>query len=128
MKHQKIIKNQNGFTLIEIIAVLVIISVLGTVFIQKYTDLGTASMHSAIDAGIMELNSRENLTWANQVISNAGYDDDQNIVNAMDYNLRGGYAWSVAPSKTGGTAEFQGLNVPLTRTESDISQPAVWSR
>ena len=103
-------------------------SVLTTVFIQKYTDIGTTAMQRAIDAGIVELNSRENLTWANQVISNSGYNNDQDIVNAMVYNLGSGYTWSVAPSKTGGTAEFQGLNVPLNRTESDISQPAVWSR
>lgn len=127
MKHQKLVRKQDGFTLIEIIAVLFIISILATVFTQKYIDIGTTSMHRAIDSGIMELNSRENLTWVNKVISNSGYDNDQNIVNAMDYNLGDGYTWSVAPSKTGGTVEFYGLSVPLTRTESDISQPAVWS-
>ena len=127
MKHQKFARKQDGFTLIEIIVVLVIISILATVAMPKYIDIGTASMHKAIDAGIMELNSRENLTWANKVISNSGYDNDQNMVNAIDYNLGDGYIWSVAPSQTGGTVEFQELSASLTRTESDISKPAVWS-
>ena len=108
--------------------VLIILGILASVAVARFNDLEDNSMRIAIDSAISDLNGRENLTWANHKISTTGYVDDQNIVNAIDYNLEGGYTWSVAPSQTGGTLEFQGLSAPLTRTESDISQPAVWSR
>ena len=127
MKHQKLARKQDGFTLIEIIVVLVIMSILVSLFTRKYINVTTASMYKAIETGIVDLNSRENLTWTKKIISNSGYDNDQNIVNAIDYNLGDGYTWSVAPSQTGGTLEFQELSAPLSRTESDISKPAVWS-
>jgi len=107
--------------------VLIILGILASVAVARFNDLEDTSKQVAIDSAISDLNGRESLTWANHKISTTGYVDDQNIVNAIDYNLGDGYTWSVAPSQTGGTVEFQGLSVPLTRTESDISQPAVWS-
>ena len=107
--------------------VLIILGILASVAVTRYNDLEDNSKQIAIDSAISDLNGRENLTWANQKLSTTGYDNDQNIVNAIDYNLGDGYTWSIAPSQTGGTVEFQGLSAPLTRTESDISKPAVWS-
>lgn len=127
MKHQKLSRKQDGFTLVEIIVVLAIMSTIAILITQKYIDVATASMYKAIETGIVELNSRESITWTKKIISNSGYDNDQNIVNAMNYDLGDGYTWRVAPSQTGGTIEFQGLSASLNRTESDISKPAVWS-
>jgi len=107
--------------------VLIILGILASVAVSRFNNLEDNSKQTAIDSAISDLNARESLTWANQKISTTGYVDDQNIVNAIDYNLGDGYTWSVVPSQTGGTVEFQGLSAPLTRTESDISQPAVWS-
>ena len=107
--------------------VLIILGILASVAVTRYNDLEDNSKQIAIDSAISDLNGRENLTWANQKLSTTGYDNDQNIVNAIDYNLGDSYTWSIAPSQTGGTVEFQGLSAPLTRTESDISKPAVWS-
>jgi hypothetical protein len=107
--------------------VLIILGILASVAVARYNGLEENSKQIAIDSAISDLNGRETLTWANQKLSTTGYDNDQNIVNAIDYNLGDGYTWSIAPSQTGGTLEFQGLSAPLTRTESDISKPAVWS-
>jgi len=107
--------------------VLIILGILASVAVARYNGLEENSKQIAIDSAISDLNGRESLTWANQKLSTTGYDNDQNIVTAIDYNLGDGYTWIIAPSQTGGTLEFQGLSAPLTRTESDISKPAVWS-
>jgi len=108
--------------------VLIILGILASVAITRYIDLEDNSKQIAIDSAISDLNGRENLAWANQKLSTTGYVDDQNIVNAIDYNLGDGYTWSVAPSQTGGTVEFKGLSVAINRTPSTADQPAFWGR
>ncbi|MBC8441210.1 MAG: prepilin-type N-terminal cleavage/methylation domain-containing protein [Deltaproteobacteria bacterium] len=59
MKRQEnLLKNQKGFTLIEIIAVLVILGILSAVAVPKYMDLQNQSRIKAADAAIAEVKSR----------------------------------------------------------------------
>ena len=46
----------------------------------------------------------------------------------MDCNLGGDYTWTAGPLKSGGTIEFKGFSAGLSRTQSTVSQPAIWSR
>ncbi|MFW5930196.1 MAG: prepilin-type N-terminal cleavage/methylation domain-containing protein, partial [Desulfosalsimonas sp.] len=48
MKTKKILSNQQGFTLIEIIAVLIIIGILAAVAVPKYFDLTGDAKDKAI--------------------------------------------------------------------------------
>jgi prepilin-type N-terminal cleavage/methylation domain-containing protein len=128
MGQQKILRNQKGLTFVEIIAVLIILGILATMAVPRYIDLEDNSKQRAIDAAISELNSRESLTWANQKISTTGYDDDNKVLDAVDYNLGSHYTWTVPPDKLGGTIEFKGLSLSINRTPSTVDQTAVWSR
>ena len=56
MRQQKILRNQKGFTLVEIIVVLIILGVLASVAVPRYIDLEDSAKQRAIDgASIVSL-------------------------------------------------------------------------
>ncbi|BBO87386.1 hypothetical protein DSCOOX_05660 [Desulfosarcina ovata subsp. ovata] len=62
------LKNQKGFTLVEIIAVLVILGILAAVAIPKYFDLQSEARLKALDAALAEGVGRVNQHFAKQLL------------------------------------------------------------
>ena len=124
MKKKRIgLKGQEGFTLIEIIAILIILGILAAVAIPKYIDLTANAESRAIDAAVAELNGREVLTWANTKISSAGWSTD---ALPSDTSLGDDYTWASGPTTGGGQITFGSTTVTLTRTASTKTAPGRW--
>jgi prepilin-type N-terminal cleavage/methylation domain-containing protein len=116
--------NQRGFTLIEIIAVLLILGVLAGMATTKMMLLDTGSKMAIQVAA--ELTTREKLTWSNIKMSTYVEDIDAAIFSTMDYDV--GATWTSGPNKSGGTIHIDGTATVLKRTHATLTEPAVWSR
>jgi prepilin-type N-terminal cleavage/methylation domain-containing protein len=135
--NRKTSKNfEAGFTLIELISTLVIISVLAAVLIPRYVDAEQSSKMRALDIGIAEINGRETLTWALVKLSNTGYlNDDQvwaQVLTVAGTDLGADYDWSLEQptlANKKGTLRFKrDVAASLARNPSDKEAPGKWRR
>ena len=118
--------NKEGFTLIEIMASLVIIGVLASVGVQKHDQISDSASQKAFEYTVREINSRELLTWALVKFSDEGWQSDEALFAKLDTKLGEGYVWSSGPDSTGGTIRMQTSSISFTRTPSTISTSGKW--
>jgi len=72
------LKNEEGFTLIEVIAILVILGLLAAFAMPKFFDLQSRARQKPINAAISDIKSRVNQRFASQLL-------DDIIVDSVDY-------------------------------------------
>lgn len=119
---------QKGFTLIELISVMIIMGVVTSVSIQRFDLLSGSASQTVLQAAVRELNIRETLIWTNSKISLEGYTDDEAIFDAVNKNLGSGFKWNPDPPNRvlGGTLTLKSASRTLNRRESTPSAAGKW--
>ena len=120
------ISDQKGFTLIELISVLVILGVMASVVVKKFDVLSGTASQRAILEGVKELNGSETLVWTNIKLSDAGWTSDADVFTGIDKNLGGDYVWAVGPNTSSGTLSFNSESNVLIRKASTTSSWGRW--
>lgn len=93
--------NQEGFTLIEIIAVLVILSILAVVAVPKYFDLQSEAQEKAIQGAMAEAIGRVNGRFAKALLSGSQWDDiDYTVAESLGTDLGDFYIESISGSSS----------------------------
>ncbi|MBC8393799.1 MAG: prepilin-type N-terminal cleavage/methylation domain-containing protein [Deltaproteobacteria bacterium] len=68
MKNKKWIKNEKGFTLIEIIAVIIIMGILAAVAVPKFFSMQEDAKRATLNGGLSEASARFNHAYARFIL------------------------------------------------------------
>ena len=126
-------KNNKGFTLIEIMAVLVIMGVIISVGMHKINFITDSAEKRALETGVAELNAREMLYWTNAKFAPGGWTGNGGdtfvwtTMMVMNTDLGNQYSWTPNPPVVGGaTLRFGSQSITLTRAPSTNTKAARW--
>jgi prepilin-type N-terminal cleavage/methylation domain-containing protein len=117
-------KNQKGFTLIELIAVMIILGIITTFGVAKFIRVDHTAELRALEMGLMEINTREKLVWTNLKISSTSHSDeemDTAVIEKVDLNMTD-YVWS------GTTLSFGSASFSLERIPAIGKHPGIWRK
>lgn len=120
------LRDEKGYTLIELIAVMVIISVLAIVALNNYRFSHKLAEQAAANHTAADLNSRETGEWAMQLLD-GNYQNDYDVwAERSNYLAMGrGQHWVVL-NQEGGKLAIGGNVVEFTRRKSDVNRPGYW--
>lgn len=125
------LKNQKGFTLIEMVIVLILVGILASFAMAKTFSMADAAGIKAYVAAADELNAREKQLWGIEKMQ--GTWSDATIWTALKEGgasppLGAAYVWQGAPeANNANTIQFKdSTNAQLRRTPSTTNSPATW--
>jgi len=111
--------DNKGFTLVELLAIMIIIGIIATAATYKFMNLTSTAESQMVDHVISELNTREKHTWMNAKLDGTGleYMIDLEIGNGTVEG--GGEDYTITISST---------EVGVNRTKPTSTEPGIWSR
>ena len=114
-------RNEKGFTLIEIIAVLVILGILAAVAIPKYLSMMDQSRQAAAQTAIAELKARASNYYASQTLSAAAAPTtNAGVLASVTANLDLGSDFVAAASGNGSN-----IIITITSEKGTVLSPVV---
>jgi type IV pilus assembly protein PilE len=91
MKCRKPMKRQAGFTLVELVIVIVIVAILATIAIPSYRDSVRKSDRRAAQSAMMEIANRERQVF----VSNRAFQDHTDLAFTLPAELQGKYTYTI---------------------------------
>lgn len=117
------LKNQDGFTLVEIIAVLILLSILASVAYTKFDFLGKTASERMADMIVQQMTTEALDGWTKAKF-NEGWVDD-----AACFALESYTTFKFQGGISGGNLYIEGGDVvAIKRIPSTNETPAKWSR
>jgi MSHA pilin protein MshA len=101
------LRNEKGFTLIEIIAVLVILGILAAVAVPKYIDMLEQSRVSAAQGAIAEIKARASGFYSNKLLVNGAVPTSAAVLASVQGAMGLG-------NDFGGSAAASGSDITIT--------------
>ena len=115
--------NQKGFSMIEMIAVLIIMGILAAFIIPRFISFDDNATAQMLSSAVDDLNQREKMAWSNQKIGSKSYSDeelDSLIQLRVELDLGDRIQWN------GNTLILGSVHVSLERLPATNVKPAVW--
>ena len=117
--------NQKGFSMIEMICVLIILGLLALWGVPKLIKLDQNAELKALEVGVETLNKLEKFEWSEYKLGTERYADpevDILISSQVDKNIGDKYKWN------GMTLSFGSVSITLERSPATNSSPAIWRK
>ena len=113
-----ILSDQKGFTLLEFVAVLIILGILVAIAIPRIFNVPEDAAESALKVAVVELNARENLAWGKWKSDRIEYTVDDIKSDLMQF--------TVNDDNTLISSDNHGRQAVVSRTPPSDDSPGRW--